>query len=127
MNTQKGYTVAEWMMAIFIFGLIISFMMPLFQQIVENAKEQSIFVESSQWMVTQMERLAPSCVSDQKGTDRRKIAKSNTTVQMKWECKKINHGLIYLSVEVQWKNQKGELKKQKVETHRFRTNKDLPI
>lgn len=127
MNDQKGYTVMELMMALFVFGLIIAFIHPLFQTMMANAREQSTLLEVNQQLTTQMEKLIATCSSDQKGTSKQKINGSHLTMRIKWDCKKINESLMQISVEVEWKNQKGELKRRKLETHRFRTRKDLPI
>lgn len=120
MSTQKGYTIAELLMAIFIFGLIITFVLPLFEQIKADANDQAMFVEVNQWMVAKIEQLSSVCMQDQSGVSRRKFAYSKAMAQMKWECKKMNQWLMHLSVVVQWRNQKGELKTERVETHRFR-------
>lgn len=127
MNQEEGYTVAEGMVALFIFGLIISLMLPLFQMIQDDANDQSDLAESGQWASEQMEKLATSCKTDRQGIMRSRLPQTGTIVRMKWACKKIDQWLIQVSVEVQWRTRKGETKKQKFKTHRFRISKGLPI
>ena len=79
MKHEKGYTIAEATVALFIFGLMIGLMFPLFEEVRADANDESDLVEIHQWVSEQMERLTSSCTRDRNGKIRRKLVKTHTS------------------------------------------------
>jgi prepilin-type N-terminal cleavage/methylation domain-containing protein len=126
MKQQQGYTVAELMVALLIFGLIISFIIPIFAEIKADAQEQTVVLESTQLMINQIEQLSTTCQAGGQGVTQLHGIATQIPYQLKWNCTR-HVSVIKIHVEVQWKDKQGKLQTKQIETHRFMPNTASPI
>lgn len=123
MKSEQGYTIAELTVALLIFGMMIAFILPIFQEIQANAYHQTSSFEGTQIMVDQLERLRSTCVNNKQGSHQ--IIRRNTKLKyhIKWACER-NQSLVQIGVKVQWKDRQGKYQTKQIQTHRFLPNKD---
>lgn len=125
MKNERGYTIAELTVALLVFGLMIAFVLPIFQEIQASAHQQANSFEGTQIMVDQLERLRSTCLETREGS--REVFRNKTKLKyhVKWTCK-INQSLVQIGVKVQWKDKQGKYQTKQIQTHHFLTNKDSP-
>lgn len=118
MRSEQGFTIAELVVALLIFGLLISFLIPMYQEIKANAVEEQAILESTQLLADQVERLRQGCKNNQQGFNTIKPAQQVATYQLKWSCMQQDQ-TIQIDVEVQWKDKRGKRTNKQLRTHYF--------
>ncbi|SFJ07191.1 type II secretion system protein [Thermoflavimicrobium dichotomicum] len=129
---EKGFTLAEIVTSLMIFGLLASFSIPIFLNLKQEVSDRLLEAEAHAFLQEKMERMvAEQQPVEMKGQEVKKSPSyQQRSYQLHWQIRKIPSGLWQIDVEVQWKKQSGQVRKIRLRTHRFiplKTNGDLPI
>ncbi|RAL25919.1 type II secretion system protein [Thermoflavimicrobium daqui] len=119
---EKGFTLAEVITSLMIFGLVLSFVVPIYQNLKKQSDEHIIEVEAQIKLQEKLENiLADSFENKQdKGNEfQRSKIKPNLTYQLHWYKKLRRTGLWQIHVEVQWEDPSKRKRKLNLQTSRY--------
>jgi Tfp pilus assembly protein PilE len=123
MNTdEQGYMFAEIVATLFILSILLSCLIPFFQELKNQEWEQSMRLEAISLLQERMERLSSEYPFDEIKGGETQTSRMNVqqTYRIQWQTAFRRGQLVQIDVEVQWQNNNTKKRKTlKATTYRY--------
>jgi prepilin-type N-terminal cleavage/methylation domain-containing protein len=137
--TERGFTLAEVITSLMVLGVLVSFTIPVFLESKYLIKEKFIQKEVTMLLQAEIEK-SQTMIQKNKSNrflfkqQKNRVVKSERFPKQKYLVKKQylkkDSSLIFVNVEVQWKDKQGQKKISEIERYLFiptTQNRDLPM
>jgi hypothetical protein len=117
---EEGYLLAEIVAALFVLGILLSFLIPLFKELKNQEWDQITHLEALSLLQERMEWLSGRhALEISKGEETQKSRMKEQTYHIKWQTQFKRGRMMQMEVEIQWQNDNKKERILKATTYRY--------